>query len=1329
MDQCYINLAVVQCSRLAKSDANEKSKTTTSQQSSPFSLFSRLKIDAVGSGSLVSLDTLFEPQKQFNGEFVRPKRILVQGAAGVGKTTLCKKIVHDYYHHEMWQNLFDWILWVPLRRLKLMSPVKECNLGRFFSDEYFSHYPEGKKFGQAMWEAVDTSARDKTLFILDGLDEVSGEWSSDTPMHKLLRDLLDMPQVIITTRPYRLSRTDLEPLDLELETIGFLPDQVAAYVQNPRIVRPKDTATQIQDFIQKHVLIRELVRIPIQLDALCHSWNGDFLKDMPRAMTTIYKAIVLKLWQKDILALEIRHRGELLKKREAQDLLESEITNLTQNIMNLIEFLAFTGLYSDVIEFRAEVRKQIYNHKELCEKFPDMPDSILRKLSFLRTADETLGDDVRSYHFLHLTFQEFFAAQYFVTHWVEGKDLLCLPLWRARAKPSPKNPEKFLQEEKYNSRYDIFWRFVAGLLHEQGEDQLRRFFKILEDKPQDLLGPSHQRILMHCFSEVPRNSLEDLRIRVEGHLKQWALFENKIHGRMTLCYEMEFPDHALHTMMKEEPEDVKKGILQALQYRPQLSSHLLKWIASFLGREKIAIDILRKQYTLPEDILHGIVARLEDSDCNVRQAASSVLDKQPTLSEGILHAIVTRLEHSHSRVRWSAINALGKQSALSEDILQAIATRLKDSDRDVRQTAFDVLGKQSTLSEGILHAIITQLEDSDWHIRSFAINTLSKQSTLSENILYTIVTQLEDTDCDVRQSAINALGKQSILSESILHVIVARLEDFHWDVRKAAFDVLGEQSTLSESVLHAIVTRLEHSRSSVRWSAIKALGKQSALSENIIHVMMARLEDSDEFVRWSTINALGQQSTLSESVLHVIVARLEDFHWDVRKAASDVLGEQSTLSESVLHAIVTRLEHSRSSVRWSAIKALDKQSALSENTLQAIISRLEDSDGDVRQSAIDALGKQSTLSESFLHVIAAQLDNSDCHMRRSAIQALDKQSALSEDILQAIVPRLEDSDWDVRWLVIKILDKQSTLSESILHSIITRLKHSNSYVRESAINALSKQSTLSENILHIITTQLGDSNSAVRRSTMNVLSKQSTLSEDTLYAIVIQLGHSSSGVRQSAITTLGKQSALSEDILQAIATQLDDSDEDVRCSAINVLGRQSALSDDILQAIVTRLEDSDRDVRWSAINALDKQTTLSASILQALLLSKSSLDIRSKAVSVLLKQDSLYNGFLTFDTKILRSIYYTLIRQSFSEQLSCYKHDGIIYIDLPDRRREISLVQERPFVWNKNAHLGDFRDEAFALGRPTSTAEDLKFMQTPWYLDIYLIVVICFMFL
>jgi len=182
MDQCYINLAIVEHSLSATMHTN--------QLSSPFSLFNHLKIETVDISAQVSLKTMFDPRKQSENKVIKPKRILIRGRAGVGKTTLCKKIVYEFLNHGMWNDLFDLLLWVPLRRLKWKSSTTIYNMENLFYDEYFSQHAEGKNLAWAMWMSINKSPVQKTLFVLDGLDEVSQEWSLGTPMNEFLSCLL-----------------------------------------------------------------------------------------------------------------------------------------------------------------------------------------------------------------------------------------------------------------------------------------------------------------------------------------------------------------------------------------------------------------------------------------------------------------------------------------------------------------------------------------------------------------------------------------------------------------------------------------------------------------------------------------------------------------------------------------------------------------------------------------------------------------------------------------------------------------------------------------------------------------------------------------------------------------------------------------------------------------------------------------------------------------------------------------------------------------------------------------------------------------------------------
>lgn len=334
-------------------------------------------------------------------------------------------------------------------------------------------------------------------------------------MSSFVKHLLNQPNVIVISRPSVTTPADLKPFDLELETIGFDSGQVSTYLEK---VEP-GSADAIRVFLDRHPLVRDLVRIPIQLDALCYAWN-DVSEYKPETMTALYRAIERGLWRKDIYRLEKEDRPA----NENEVIPTNVVEFLVRDEAFLLEGLAFTGLYNDVIVFDAKFRAAVSEH---FSQPGTIIDKTLRKLSYLRTSDRFAKEQNKTYHFLHLTLQEYFAARYFARIWKNGGSLTCLhligrnrseldnkkPLRRGHKKVEDVDPGSFLQKYKYSARYRIVWRFVVGFLSSEadaGKDTLR-FFDAIDMEPLDLLGPTHQRLAMHCLSEVPlSNDSEDL---------------------------------------------------------------------------------------------------------------------------------------------------------------------------------------------------------------------------------------------------------------------------------------------------------------------------------------------------------------------------------------------------------------------------------------------------------------------------------------------------------------------------------------------------------------------------------------------------------------------------------------------------------------------------------------------------------------------------------------------------------------------------------------------------------------------------------------------------
>ncbi|RYP25792.1 hypothetical protein DL768_011824 [Monosporascus sp. mg162] len=728
MDRCYINLAIVVEAKKSR-HPEEGSEKDAASHTSPFSLAARLKVETPETSIQVELRSLFDQRKDSNGQTIQPRRILIRGRAGVGKTTLCKKMVHDFINYGTWKGLFDRVLWVPLRRLKGW-PAALYNLEELFSYEYFAQHRNRIAIIEELLRVVESNNK-RTLFILDGLDEISQHLDGNNQKSDFVQHLLNQSSVIITTRPHVLLPAGVHSPDLELETIGFYPHQVKEYLQ-ATFADPK-RVEDVQSYLQAHQIIQDLVRIPIQLDALCYTWDTFNGKIVPQTMTAIYKAIEESLWKKDIVRLEKRTSGQIRIARRP------EISNSIKDEVHLLEILAFTGTYNDLIDFEPRHRdamSELLNSAGTNLLF----DETLGQLSFLRTSDPSSNDRDRNYHFLHLTFQEYFAARYFVRQWKAKQSLNCLQL--SDGDCSNIEPATFLQEHKYDPRYDIFWRFVAGLL--DADREALSFFQTIEKEPRDLLGPTHQRLVMHCLSEVERkeSTFTKLRVKLENQLEQWLLFECDFTESSSLAREMECPEQVLANALKQAPEDARPILLESLSIRTAVPSSVINVASPWLSEcasKRLCIAILRilrhQHKGLPDTILQGIAARLEDENGNVRQAAIAALQGRADLTEKMLQGIAARLEDEYWNVRQAAIGALQGRADLTEKMLEGIAVRLEDEDRVIRRTAIKAFQGRADLTEKMLKGIAARLEHKDGNVRRAAIEALINQAVLSLDIL------------------------------------------------------------------------------------------------------------------------------------------------------------------------------------------------------------------------------------------------------------------------------------------------------------------------------------------------------------------------------------------------------------------------------------------------------------------------------------------------------------------------------------------------------------------------------------------------------------------
>ncbi len=111
---------------------------------------------------------------------------------------------------------------------------------------------------------------------------------------------------------------------------------------------------------------------------------------------------------------------------------------------------------------------------------------------------------------------------------------------------------------------------------------------MIENEPRDLIGPVHQRLVMHCLSEVAsQENLKFNRLRqsLECKLKQWVMFECNFelneNRRSKLAADAEFPSEILEDLLKDT--EFRKVILTSTDARP-INPSIITMLATLLPR-------------------------------------------------------------------------------------------------------------------------------------------------------------------------------------------------------------------------------------------------------------------------------------------------------------------------------------------------------------------------------------------------------------------------------------------------------------------------------------------------------------------------------------------------------------------------------------------------------------------------------------------------------------------------------------------------------------------------------------------------------------------------
>ena len=301
------------------------------------------------------------------------RRVLVEGVPGSGKTTLVKRMCRDWANGSFTQDS-KVVVQVVLRSLPKRDKLT-------IEDMVLTSVAD-KEVAADIVQYICDCQGDGVVFILDGFDEMSEEMHQSSIVRDILKGhLAPKASFLITSRP--ISAQSLYPLvDRRIEVTGFGEKEVEKYVTDYFATSDPAVGEELISTLHSRPTIRNLCFVPLLLLMVCYTVS--FGKALPRTMHELFEGLVI---------LTVNRNLEKANRKERANSLE-DVKRLCPSFMKLAQ-LALEGLKHDTLVFS------------------DVPFEVDEALSGLMNcieAQNRFGGTTRTWHFLHLTLQEYFAA-------------------------------------------------------------------------------------------------------------------------------------------------------------------------------------------------------------------------------------------------------------------------------------------------------------------------------------------------------------------------------------------------------------------------------------------------------------------------------------------------------------------------------------------------------------------------------------------------------------------------------------------------------------------------------------------------------------------------------------------------------------------------------------------------------------------------------------------------------------------------------------------------------------------------------------------------------
>ncbi|CAF2025452.1 unnamed protein product [Rotaria magnacalcarata] len=1180
IEQSYINLAIVETKEQQEKEKKlkQRDQTIQEQEDEQNSNIDSHNNDILGTFEEIhGVKTAIEVENMFDKCKDKTNKVLVLGRAGIGKSTFCQYVTYRWAKGDLWSD-YNLVVLIYLRKLtdSRYPSGTEYSLVHLLKKEYF---PCDDLSSEQKDKFKELCNKQKVLWILDGYDEFVQNIPEQ--LKKLFDHLRETQHHILTSRPYAIAI----PYDVKMEIIGFTDENIINYVNqffnqlNDELPNASFEGEKLLKFLESNSSIWGVAHIPVNLELICSLWsNPDWSESTVLTMAGLYHNMIQWLCRRYLKRRNINH--ENMSKRAVYEECNKEL--------EFYEHLAFRAMESNQIIFPPELLEEIEDETKIfLHKNPE-----LLNMGFVKSYDENpVGNRIQTmkqYYFIHLSFQEHFAARHFLTMLKNSN--------RQRA-------IHFIHENKYNQRFRMVFIFASGLLGQSDyKSCLDIFWKTIEDEPLDIIGVGHIKLLIACLDELIDLTVFRERAHYLKLISQWLMMctrrkqkyiqTNLIQSlnRTNSLMNTSYMQRKLIEMLQTKDEDTKLNVLELISKLKisKPNTKLLSLISVNVQHEQqdirnAACDSLGNmgEKAATKDIIDTLMKRMRD-DCldimsNARQVICRIAEKAAT--KEIIDALINAMADEESLVRWNACETLGKigEKAATNEVIDTFINAMRDDDYYLRTEVCKALGHmgEKAATNEMINILINAMGDKTFGDRSKVcetLGTMGKKAATNE-VISALIYAMGDTE--IRWNACAALvniGEKVVTT--VIDILINAVGDEDYHVRSNIYTVLGKmgEKRVTNEMIDALINGMRDTNPSVRSKAFEALGNMGgkAAVNEVINALVNAMRDKNSDDRLKACEALGKigEEAATNELIDALINAMRDQSSDVRSKACGTLrniGEKVATNE-IIEALIKAMTDEDWRVRWDACATLADmgEKTATNQIIDALIDAMENQYSDVRRKICEALGNMG-------------------------------EKTTTKKVMDALINAMGDQDWEVRCIACRGLSKlNEKASTKVIDALINGMRDKNSYVQRSACKAFSEmgEKVATKKVIIALINTIGDKDYDVRSQVCEALGKmgEQGATDEVISVLLNAMQDSVYSVRLNACEALGEVAgeAVTSEVVNALSNAIRDEKYEVRwkaCKALGKLGEKTATRD-VMDALISAIENEDSTVRWRACAGL-----------------------------------------------------------------------------------------------------------------------------------------------